>query len=105
VPVYQTVRPDVEAGGLLDLFAGRGIDMITFTSSSTVTNFVEFFGGSQAMRQAVGDTPIACIGPITAATAQEHGIRTQVMPRENTVPALAEAIVRHFAPSPESARA
>lgn len=104
VSVYQTVRPDVETGRLLDLFAGRGIDMITFTSSSTVTNFVELFGGREPMHQAVGETPIACIGPITAATALEHGIRTHVMPGENTVPALAEAIVRHFSLSSESAR-
>jgi uroporphyrinogen III methyltransferase/synthase len=89
----------------MELFAGQGIDMITFTSSSTVTNFVELLGGPDAMRRAVGQTPVACIGPITAATAQEHGLRTRVMAGENTVPALAEAIVRHFAPSAESARA
>jgi uroporphyrinogen III methyltransferase/synthase len=105
VPVYRTVRPEVETGRLLELFAGRGIDMITFTSSSTVANFAELLGGSESMCKVVGDTPVACIGPITAATAQEHGLTTRVMPAENTVPALAEAIVRHFAPSPESARA
>jgi uroporphyrinogen III methyltransferase/synthase len=105
VHVYRTVRPDMETARLLEAFAGGEIDLITFTSSSTVTHFVELLGGSESMRKAVRETPVACIGPITAATAEGHGLKTHVMPGENTVPALAEAIVRHFAPSPESARA
>lgn len=104
VAVYQTVRPDVELSHLLESLEARRIDMITFTSSSTVTNFAELFADSAQMRQAVGETPVACIGPITANTAREHGLHVQVMPGENTVPALADAIVRHFAPSAESAR-
>jgi uroporphyrinogen III methyltransferase/synthase len=39
---------------------------------------------------------VACIGPITAHTAEEYGVTVTVMPDENTVPALTEAIVRHF---------
>jgi len=39
---------------------------------------------------------VACIGPITARTVEEFGLTVTVMPAENTVPALAEAIVRHF---------
>ena len=103
VPVYQTVRPNVETARLSELFADRGIDMITFTSSSTVTNFVELFGGRESMRHVIGETQIACIGPITAGTAREYGMTTNVMPGENTVPALAEAIARHFSLSAESA--
>jgi uroporphyrinogen III methyltransferase/synthase len=105
VHVYRTVRPDTETVRLLDMFAGGGIDMVTFTSSSTVTNFVELLGGLEPMRKAVGETPVACIGPITAATAEGYGLKTLVMPSENTVPALTDAIVRHFATSPESAPA
>jgi uroporphyrinogen III methyltransferase/synthase len=105
VVVYQTLRPDAEKTALMEVFARKEIDMITFTSSSTVTNFVELLGGPEPMRQAVGEIPVACIGPITAATAHEQGLRTLVMPAENTVPALAEAIVRHYAPLPQSARA
>jgi uroporphyrinogen-III synthase len=69
---------------------------VTFTSSSTVRNFVELFGGRDAARSLVARVVIACIGPITARTAKEHGLTVTVMPAENTVPALAEAIVRHF---------
>ena len=55
------------------------------------------------MRHVIGETQIACIGPITAGTAHEYGMTTSVMPGENTVPALAEAIARHFSLSAESA--
>ncbi|MGD9726580.1 MAG: uroporphyrinogen-III C-methyltransferase [Nitrospiraceae bacterium] len=103
VPVYQTIRPDAQTARLAELFTNQSIDMITFTSSSTVTNFVELFGGREPMRRVVGETQVACIGPITAATAREHGINTTVMPGENTVPALTEAIARHFSLSAESA--
>jgi uroporphyrinogen III methyltransferase/synthase len=105
VPVYQTVRPHTEVASLCDLLAKRSVDMLTFTSSSTVTNFVELFAGPEQLREAIGDTPVACIGPITAATAREHGMSVQVMPTENTVPAMADAIVRFFTVSVESANA
>jgi len=45
--------------------------------------------------QRIGETTIACIGPITAATAREAGLTVHVMAAENTIPALADAIVRH----------
>ena len=46
---------------------------------------------------------MAAIGPITAATAAEHGLRVSVMPHEYTVPALAEAIAGYFATSSPAA--
>jgi len=69
---------------------------VTFTSSSTVRNFVEVLGGRDAVRSLVARVVIACIGPITARTAEEYGLTVTVMPAENTLPALAEAIVRYF---------
>jgi uroporphyrinogen-III synthase len=46
---------------------------------------------------------VAAIGPITAETAAEHGFRVGVVPREYTVPALADAIAGHFQTSPPAA--
>jgi uroporphyrinogen III methyltransferase / synthase len=39
---------------------------------------------------------VACIGPITARTAEEYGLTVRIMPAENTVPALAEMIMKYF---------
>jgi uroporphyrinogen-III synthase len=44
----------------------------------------------------VGDAVIACIGPITAETAEHHGLEVSIMPSEYTIESLADAIVDHF---------
>lgn len=66
-------------------------DIITFTSSSTVENWVASFG--------VGDTPpmVACIGPVTAETATQAGLDVDVVADEHTIEGLVEAIVGRVA--------
>ena len=96
VPVYRTIAPAVDVDSLTQQFHDGQVAAVTFTSSSTVRNFVEVFGGRDAVRPLLAGVVVACIGPITASTAEEYGLTVTVMPAENTVPALAEAIVRHF---------
>ncbi len=96
IPVYRTIVPAVDVASLTQQLQDGQVAVATFTSSSTVRNFVEVFGGQDAVRPLLARVLIACIGPITARTAEEHGLTVRIMPSENTVPALAEAIVRHF---------
>jgi uroporphyrinogen III methyltransferase/synthase len=96
VAVYRTVRPESGLDRLKAELHGGVIDVVTFTSSSTVSNFVELIGGSEEARRLAAKTTVACIGPITARTAEEHGLPVTIMPGENTVPALAQAIVRYY---------
>jgi uroporphyrinogen III methyltransferase / synthase len=96
IPVYRTIAPAVDAASLTKQFCDGQVAAVTFTSSSTVRNFVEVFGGRDAVKALVARVVIACIGPITARTAEEYGLTVTIMPAENTVPALAEAIVKHF---------
>ena len=93
VPVYRTIRPAVATDRLMEQLRTGGIDVISFTSSSTVRNFVELFPTKDELLRSVGKATVACIGPITAATAREAGLTVQVMAGQNTVPALADAIV------------
>ncbi len=96
VPVYRTVVPP-EAAAAPALFAGdRRPDLVTFTSSSTVTNFARLFPAAELPRL-LANVAIGCIGPITAATAHDLGLRVDVQPSEYTVPAFAAAIVEYFA--------
>jgi uroporphyrinogen III methyltransferase/synthase len=96
VAAYRT-RPAVEdAGSLRDALAGGEVDVVTFTSSSTVTHFAELFAPGELARAMAGVT-VACIGPVTRATAAEHGLRADIVPDAYTVPALARAIAAHFA--------
>jgi uroporphyrinogen III methyltransferase/synthase len=96
IPVYRTIAPAVDAASLTQQFHEGQVAAVTFTSSSTVRNFVEVFGGRDAVIPLLAGVVVACIGPITAGTAKEYGLTVTVMPEENTVPALAEAIVRYF---------
>jgi len=103
VAVYRTIVPP-EAAAAAALFAGeRRPDLVSFTSSSTVTNFVRLFPAQDLARVLAG-VAVGCIGPITAATAREHGLRVDVQPSQYTIPAFAAAIVEHFARKAEAAR-
>ena len=102
VAVYRTVLPP-EAAAAPALFAGdRRPDLVTFTSSSTVTNFARLFSAHDLPRVLRG-VAIGCIGPITAATARDLGLRVDIEPAEYTIPAFAAAIVDHFRGSPPRA--
>lgn len=96
VPVYRTVTPDHDAGGWRQQLMDHLIHVVTFTSSSTVRNFVAMLGGVEAMKPLTQSVTIACIGPITAKTAVEFGLTVAIMPRENTIPALVDAIAHHY---------
>ena len=66
-----------------------GVDVIIFTSSSTVRNFVALTAGLD-----YGDPLIACIGPVTAATARELGLRVDVVAENYTIDGLIDALSR-----------
>ncbi len=96
IPIYDTVKPATDQREALETDLLRGeIDMVTFTSSSTVTNFLEMF--DQHPPTVLFDkTHIAAIGPSTAATAQQHGLTVNVIAKETSVHALTEEIVRFY---------
>ena len=96
VPAYRT-RPAAEDVGELRRALGEGrVDVVTFTSSSTVRHFAALFPGEDLPGLLLG-VAVACIGPITRATAETLGLETRIAPQEYTIPALAQAIVDHFA--------
>ena len=89
-PVYRTVLPDDPATARVrELAAAHAIDLVTFTSSSTVTNFRAMIGAATALQAAV-------IGPSTAASAREQGFDVIVAPPSYTVDGLIDAIVEHY---------
>jgi uroporphyrinogen III methyltransferase/synthase len=73
------------------LSAGE-IDIITFTSSSTVKNFAALLDGYD-LSQLPASVTIACIGPVTADTARELGLKVDIVADEYTIPGLVEALV------------
>jgi uroporphyrinogen III methyltransferase/synthase len=95
VPAYQTVQPYGRAEAVLPMLERGEIDCVTFTSSSTVSNFFSMFD-RERIAPLLERTAIACIGPITAETARKHGLVVSIMPADYTIPAFAEAIAAHY---------
>jgi uroporphyrinogen III methyltransferase/synthase len=91
VEVYRTVKPAKGKKSLAAILK-RGIDMVVFTSSSTVRNFMELLSDKTALN----GVKVAVIGPITAETAKNYGLEPHIAPQEYTIPALVETIVEHF---------
>ncbi|GLW69896.1 bifunctional uroporphyrinogen-III C-methyltransferase/uroporphyrinogen-III synthase [Kitasatospora phosalacinea] len=86
VTAYRTVRASPPPAETREAIKGGGFDAVLFTSSSTVRNLVGIAGKPHNV------TVIACIGPATAKTAEEHGLRVDVMAPAPSASALAQAL-------------
>lgn len=96
IPVYRTLTPEQDSRGWRQELMDHRIHVVTFTSSSTVRNFVAMLGGAEAVKPLLQSVVTACIGPITAKTAVEYGLTVSIMPSENTIPALVDEIAHHY---------
>jgi uroporphyrinogen III methyltransferase/synthase len=96
INTYRTIQDRQNVDILLEDLRKNGIDMVTFTSSSTVKNFKALIPNDMFFSLLNGVT-VACIGPITADTAKELGFNVDVIAEEYTIPGLCKAIVRHYA--------
>lgn len=95
VEAYETVIPKANRQGLEQTLEERPLDMVVFTSSSTVSNLAEIVA-PKALIEVLEKTAVAAIGPITAQTVQKLGLKVSVQPDRYTVPALVEAIAEYF---------
>ena len=97
VTAYRTTPVDLEAAGGPDIYGlllERQVDIVTFTSGSSVRNLVKALGADQAA-DLLKRVDVACIGPVTAAVATRLDISTTIMPSDYTGPAMVRAIVDH----------
>lgn len=104
VPAYYTLpvaRDDERGREVLRLLLDGRLDVLTFTSSSTVRNFVAWLKSAaseqpdQVVEQIMRRTQFASIGPITSRTARELGLRIDIEAKEFTIDGLVDAIVLH----------
>ena len=91
VPAYRTVPVELDEADVRRIAAS---DVVTFTSSSTVEHLVAAVGPDAV------PPVVACIGPVTAATARELGLAVTVEAPVHTVDGLVDALVGHLAPEP-----
>jgi uroporphyrinogen III methyltransferase/synthase len=93
VDAYHTVPATETAIRARQMLIAGEIDVITFTSSSTVTNLAAAFQGEPL---AVNGTKVACIGPKTAETATKAGLKVDILAGKQTIPGLVDAIEEYF---------
>ncbi|WP_279473161.1 bifunctional uroporphyrinogen-III C-methyltransferase/uroporphyrinogen-III synthase [Actinomadura darangshiensis] len=91
VTAYRTVRAAPPPEPIRNAIKGGGFDAVLFTSSSTVKNLIGIAGKPHNV------TVIAVIGPQTAKTAEEYGLRVDVMAEKPSVSALADALAEYGA--------
>jgi len=89
VTAYRTVRAAPPPAQIREAIKSGQFDAVAFTSSSTVRNLIGIAGKPHPT------TVVACIGPATAKTAQEHGLRVDVLAAEPNAAALVEALAEY----------
>lgn len=94
VPCYRTVRPEIDRD-TMQVLRDKRPDLLIFTSSSTINNLMDILG-ADAGRKMLMESTVAVIGPITAATAAAFGKRADIVPKENTIASLLEAIREYY---------
>ncbi len=95
VEAYRTVVPVADSAHIKTLLRDRKVDVITFTSSSTVANFTRLFEG-QTLSETVAGSAVACIGEITKKTVEDFGGHAQIVATESTIDGLIRAILEYF---------
>lgn len=95
VAAYLTVKVRENADQLIRQLEDMTVDLITFTSSSTVQNFKDLLP-SEKFPQLIKDVNIASIGPITTETAKEAGFNVSFTAESYTIPGLCDAIVNYY---------
>jgi uroporphyrinogen III methyltransferase / synthase len=99
VTAYRTIQPEgLDRSRVTAMLTGGGADCIAFTSSSTVRNLALLLE-TDDFAKILSGVAIACIGDITAKTASEFGLHTDIQPTEFTIPALARAIAEYYSRS------
>lgn len=93
VETYQTIKPDLDGKEMIRLFEEHSIDVVTFTSPSTVSNFSALVGLID-LSGLLSHTIVACIGPVTAKTAAKHGLEKIIQPGDYSIRALVDSIVQ-----------
>jgi len=95
IAAYRTEQPRENVDVLIRRLEERSIDLLTFTSSSTVRNFKALLP-PERFESLIEGVAVATIGPITAETARELGFKVDIMAQDYTMDGLCEAILRHY---------
>ena len=99
-PVYKNVAPDGKREQLREELESGKVDMVTFTSSSTVRNFLSMVDAESNadLKRLMHEVTIAAIGPITAKTVTDNGLTVDIQPESYTISEMVHEIVDYYKP-------
>ena len=89
VQCYKTIAADCDYSDVIGKLENKEIDVVTFTSSSTVTNLLSLLNGRKDLLNGVVK---ACIGPITAKTCEQNDIKPDITAKVYTIKGMTDAI-------------
>ena len=95
IAAYRTIKDLDNADILINGLEDKTIDLVTFTSSSTVKNFKEILPAAQ-FKQLIEGVTVASIGPITTDTAKDIGFTVDITAEEFTIAGLCDAILQYY---------
>lgn len=97
-PVYQNVPPQGRKDELRAELESGAVDLVTFTSSSTVRNFLTMVDAAdqEELLRLMAGVKIAVIGPITAKTVSDSGLQVDIQPESYTIAEMVRAIIDYF---------
>ncbi|MBW2192355.1 MAG: uroporphyrinogen-III C-methyltransferase [Deltaproteobacteria bacterium] len=95
ITAYRTEAVHENRELLLSELEKGAVDIVTFTSSSTVTNFKALLP-ADSFKNLMRNVIVASIGPITAETAEKVGFEVHIIAESFTIPGLCQAILQHF---------
>ncbi len=96
IATYETEQASENVDMLIERLEEGSIDMVTFTSSSTVKNFKSLLPGEK-FESLIRGVTVASIGPITTDTAKELGFKVNITATDFTIPGLCQAILQYYA--------
>jgi uroporphyrinogen III methyltransferase / synthase len=102
VPCYQNIRAELDEAVIRQI-SGTVPDLVVFTSSSTVKNLLAILGQECGKKLLLNST-VAVLGPITAKTAESFGKQAEIIPKENTVASLLDAVREYYSSEGRSAK-
>jgi uroporphyrinogen III methyltransferase/synthase len=92
IEAYRTLVPTADRDDIIRAMSEQRVDAVTFTSPSTVNNFVTLVGRDR-VQELLGSAIVACIGPVTAKAAADNGFQNVVSPVEHNARALVDEIL------------
>jgi len=96
LPLYKTILPIENAQMLSRYIREERIDAITFTSPSTVENFVKMLNPDRYLFRYLETLTIATLGDVTAKAVEDQGLRVRVKPSDFTIPAFVNTLSREL---------